>query len=183
MASRRWLIPHLNLPLRVIAPLGLAVAAFRLRQVCAGTHGPVWRLVCWPGCCWRRPRPRRRIPARSPASCATRRAACCPARRSSPSTSRAARASSASTDEHGRYFLPSLRVGTYVITVELAGFRRVVRSGVDRAARADAHPRLHARRRRADRGDQGHRRRRRCCRRRTPRSATSSRTARSCSSR
>ena len=34
------------------------------------------------------------------------------------------------TDVHGRYFLPSLRVGTYVITVELTGFRRVVRSDV-----------------------------------------------------
>ena len=34
------------------------------------------------------------------------------------------------TDEQGRYFLPSLRVGTYVITAELAGFRRLVRSGV-----------------------------------------------------
>jgi hypothetical protein len=33
-------------------------------------------------------------------------------------------------DERGRYFLPSLRVGTYVITAELAGFRRVSRSGV-----------------------------------------------------
>ena len=34
------------------------------------------------------------------------------------------------TDEQGRYFLPSLRVGTYVITAELTGFRRVMRSGV-----------------------------------------------------
>src|SRR4051812_1618408 len=34
------------------------------------------------------------------------------------------------TDAHGRYLLPSLRVGRYVITVELAGFRRIVRSGV-----------------------------------------------------
>src|SRR5437870_10718247 len=34
------------------------------------------------------------------------------------------------TDERGRYFLPSLRVGTYVVTAELAGFRRVLRSGV-----------------------------------------------------
>jgi len=34
------------------------------------------------------------------------------------------------TDERGRYFLPSLRVGSYVITTELAGFRRVLRSGV-----------------------------------------------------
>ena len=34
------------------------------------------------------------------------------------------------TDEQGRYFLPSLRVGTYVITAELTGFRRLVRSGV-----------------------------------------------------
>lgn len=30
------------------------------------------------------------------------------------------------TDEQGRYFLPSLRVGTYVLTVELTGFRRVL---------------------------------------------------------
>ena len=34
------------------------------------------------------------------------------------------------TDEQGRYFLPSLRVGTYLLTVELTGFRRVLRSGV-----------------------------------------------------
>jgi hypothetical protein len=34
------------------------------------------------------------------------------------------------TDEQGRYFLPSLRVGTYVITAELTGFRRVLRSSV-----------------------------------------------------
>jgi hypothetical protein len=34
------------------------------------------------------------------------------------------------TDEQGRYLLPSLRVGTYTITTELTGFRRVVRSGV-----------------------------------------------------
>jgi hypothetical protein len=34
------------------------------------------------------------------------------------------------TDESGRYHLVSLRVGTYVISVELQGFRRVVRSGV-----------------------------------------------------
>lgn len=34
------------------------------------------------------------------------------------------------TDEQGRYFLPSLRVGTYLLAVELAGFRRVVRSGL-----------------------------------------------------
>ncbi|HLG56573.1 MAG TPA: carboxypeptidase-like regulatory domain-containing protein [Vicinamibacterales bacterium] len=34
------------------------------------------------------------------------------------------------TDDQGRYFLPSLRVGTYVIAAELAGFRRLVRSGV-----------------------------------------------------
>ena len=33
-------------------------------------------------------------------------------------------------DEGGRYFFPSLRVGSYTITVELAGFRRLVRSGV-----------------------------------------------------
>src|SRR5262245_35222522 len=34
------------------------------------------------------------------------------------------------TDESGRYHLVSLRVGMYVISVELQGFRRVVRSGV-----------------------------------------------------
>ena len=34
------------------------------------------------------------------------------------------------TDESGRYHLVALRVGMYVISVELAGFRRVVRSGV-----------------------------------------------------
>jgi hypothetical protein len=34
------------------------------------------------------------------------------------------------TDEGGRYHLLSLRVGRYVISVELQGFRRVVRSGV-----------------------------------------------------
>jgi hypothetical protein len=33
-------------------------------------------------------------------------------------------------DEAGRYLLPSLRVGSYTITAELAGFRRLVRSGV-----------------------------------------------------
>ena len=33
-------------------------------------------------------------------------------------------------DEAGRYLLPSLRVGGYTITAELAGFRRLVRSGV-----------------------------------------------------
>jgi hypothetical protein len=34
------------------------------------------------------------------------------------------------SDERGRYFLPSLPVGTYLITAQLAGFRRVLRSGV-----------------------------------------------------
>ena len=34
------------------------------------------------------------------------------------------------SDEGGHYFLPSLPVGTYVITTQLAGFRRVSRSGV-----------------------------------------------------
>lgn len=34
------------------------------------------------------------------------------------------------TDQRGRYFLPSLRVGTYVITAELMGFRPILRSGV-----------------------------------------------------
>jgi len=34
------------------------------------------------------------------------------------------------TDAEGRYFLPSLRVGAYVISVELGGFKRIVRSGV-----------------------------------------------------
>ena len=33
-------------------------------------------------------------------------------------------------DEAGRYLLPSLRVGSDTITAELAGFRRLVRSGV-----------------------------------------------------
>ncbi len=34
------------------------------------------------------------------------------------------------TDEVGRYLLVSMRVGMYVITVDLSGFRRVIRSGV-----------------------------------------------------
>ena len=34
------------------------------------------------------------------------------------------------SDESGRYFLPSLPVGSYVITTQLVGFRRVSRSGV-----------------------------------------------------
>src|SRR4026207_988036 len=34
------------------------------------------------------------------------------------------------TDEAGRYHLLALRVGIYVISVELPGFRRIVRSGV-----------------------------------------------------
>jgi hypothetical protein len=34
------------------------------------------------------------------------------------------------TDEQGRYFLASLRTGTYTITAELAGFRRTIRSSV-----------------------------------------------------
>ena len=34
------------------------------------------------------------------------------------------------TDDRGRYFLQALRVGTYVLTVELPGFRRVLRDGV-----------------------------------------------------
>jgi hypothetical protein len=34
------------------------------------------------------------------------------------------------TDARGRYFLPALRVGTYVITAELAGFRRVLRDRI-----------------------------------------------------
>ena len=34
------------------------------------------------------------------------------------------------TDQQGRYLLPSLRVGTYTVTVELPGFRRVVRTGL-----------------------------------------------------
>src|SRR5436190_11920533 len=34
------------------------------------------------------------------------------------------------TDGQGRYFLPSLRTGTYTITADLAGFRRIIRSGV-----------------------------------------------------
>jgi hypothetical protein len=33
-------------------------------------------------------------------------------------------------DGEGRYLFPSLRVGSYTITVELTGFRRLVRSGV-----------------------------------------------------
>ena len=52
------------------------------------------------------------------------------------------------TDEAGRYHLVSLRVGMYVISVELAGLppRRPLRR--PRSTRADAEPRLHARRRR-----------------------------------
>jgi hypothetical protein len=34
------------------------------------------------------------------------------------------------SDERGRYFLPSLPVGTHVIAAQLEGFRRVLRSGV-----------------------------------------------------
>src|SRR5258706_15986475 len=34
------------------------------------------------------------------------------------------------TDGQGRYFLASLRTGTYTITAELAGFRRTIRSSV-----------------------------------------------------
>src|SRR5438552_9803404 len=34
------------------------------------------------------------------------------------------------TDGEGRYFLPSLRTGTYTITADLTGFRRIIRSGV-----------------------------------------------------
>ena len=34
------------------------------------------------------------------------------------------------TDEQGRYLLPSLRVGTHLVTVELTGFRRLRQSGV-----------------------------------------------------
>ena len=34
------------------------------------------------------------------------------------------------TDESGRYLLPSLQIGAYVITIEVPGFRRVVREGV-----------------------------------------------------
>ena len=34
------------------------------------------------------------------------------------------------TDERGRYLLPSLRLGTYAITVELTGFQRVIRERV-----------------------------------------------------
>ncbi len=34
------------------------------------------------------------------------------------------------TDERGRYFHPYLRVGRYVVTAELQGFRRGVRDGV-----------------------------------------------------
>jgi hypothetical protein len=34
------------------------------------------------------------------------------------------------TDEHGRFLLPSLRIGVYVISVELAGFRRLVRDRI-----------------------------------------------------
>jgi Carboxypeptidase regulatory-like domain len=34
------------------------------------------------------------------------------------------------TDEHGRYLLPSLRIGVYVVSVELVGFRRLVRDRV-----------------------------------------------------
>ena len=34
------------------------------------------------------------------------------------------------TDGEGRYFLASLRTGTYTITAELSGFRRTIRSGL-----------------------------------------------------
>src|SRR5580765_7349490 len=34
------------------------------------------------------------------------------------------------SDDRGRYFLPSLPVGTYVVASELAGFRRVLRTGI-----------------------------------------------------
>jgi Carboxypeptidase regulatory-like domain len=34
------------------------------------------------------------------------------------------------TDGQGRFLLPSLRVGTYILTTELSGFRRVVRSAI-----------------------------------------------------
>jgi opacity protein-like surface antigen len=34
------------------------------------------------------------------------------------------------TDGEGRYFLPSLRTGTYTLTAELSGFRRTIRSNV-----------------------------------------------------
>ncbi|MBM3819660.1 MAG: TonB-dependent receptor [Acidimicrobiia bacterium] len=34
------------------------------------------------------------------------------------------------TDERGHYLLPALRVGSYTVATELAGFRRVVRTGV-----------------------------------------------------
>src|SRR5215470_17465182 len=34
------------------------------------------------------------------------------------------------TDGEGRYFFPSLRTGTYTITADLPGFRRIIRSGL-----------------------------------------------------
>jgi len=34
------------------------------------------------------------------------------------------------SDGEGRYFLPSLRTGTYTITADLTGFRRIIRSGL-----------------------------------------------------
>src|SRR5436190_10740165 len=34
------------------------------------------------------------------------------------------------TDGQGRYFLASLRTGSYTITAELMGFRRTIRSGL-----------------------------------------------------
>jgi hypothetical protein len=34
------------------------------------------------------------------------------------------------TDEQGRFFLPSLRVGAYVVTIDLPGFQRIVRDDV-----------------------------------------------------
>src|SRR5678810_596262 len=34
------------------------------------------------------------------------------------------------TDGEGRYFLPSLRTGTYTLTADLEGFRRTIRSGL-----------------------------------------------------
>ena len=35
-----------------------------------------------------------------------------------------------STDEHGQYVLPLLPVGRYIVTVEIAGFKKAVQSGI-----------------------------------------------------
>src|SRR5579859_4239636 len=37
---------------------------------------------------------------------------------------------SVTTDEHGQYFVPLLPVGRYTVTVEVKGFKKVVRNGI-----------------------------------------------------